>query len=147
VTGVFWVADVCRCIALPGALGSCSDGRRNGGEAGVDCGGICPVPCPAAATPRPVLVIPLAAGLGVLGFGLCVLCLTVLPVLVIRRQRARRLNLKVSCRHAGHGRSDDNLNLKVVVNSNVGGMPLAVVLLVIRQLEVDVANISTLFGL
>lgn len=30
-----------RCIFLPGALGSCSDGARNGDEAGVDCGGRC----------------------------------------------------------------------------------------------------------
>lgn len=29
-----------RCIALPGAIVSCSDGVRNGAETGVDCGGL-----------------------------------------------------------------------------------------------------------
>jgi hypothetical protein len=32
-------------MVLPGALSSCSDGIRNGGEAGIDCGGTCPAQC------------------------------------------------------------------------------------------------------
>ncbi len=35
-----------RCVFLPGALTSCSDGVRNGNEAGVDCGGPNCGPCP-----------------------------------------------------------------------------------------------------
>jgi hypothetical protein len=33
---------------LPGSLGMCEDGIRNGGETGVDCGGKCP-PCSSSA--------------------------------------------------------------------------------------------------
>jgi hypothetical protein len=33
-------------VFLPGALTSCSDGVRNGNEAGVDCGGPNCGPCP-----------------------------------------------------------------------------------------------------
>ena len=34
-----------RCVFLPGALVSCSDGVRNGNEEGVDCGGSQCAPC------------------------------------------------------------------------------------------------------
>ncbi len=37
------------CVFLPGALATCSDGKRNGEEEGVDCGGpTCPASCSAS---------------------------------------------------------------------------------------------------
>ncbi len=54
------------CVFLPGALASCSDGTRNGGETGVDCGGSC-APCPVP--PKAAIAVrgPESAG----GRGLC----------------------------------------------------------------------------
>jgi hypothetical protein len=34
-----------RCVFLPGALSSCTDGVRSAAEGGVDCGGVCDAPC------------------------------------------------------------------------------------------------------
>jgi hypothetical protein len=96
-------------MVLPGALSSCSDGVRNGGEAGIDCGGICPAKC----------TVSLSSGgshdllVGLLVATAAVVCLAA-GVVIRRRQRLARDRVSV------HGRTtpasdlrDDDMGLCV----------------------------------
>ena len=81
-------------MVLPGALSSCSDGVLNGGEAGIDCGGSCPVPCPVsvpnggsheASTRQWPLLMGLLATVAVI-----IMCFVVVAAVIRRRRRIAR---------------------------------------------------------
>lgn len=84
-----------RCVPLPGAIGSCFDGVRNGDEKGVDCGGSCSANCGASligsqsdgltgvAAIRPGTIV------GVVCAALLI-TVTIVAVALLRRHRSKR---------------------------------------------------------
>jgi hypothetical protein len=75
-----------KCIYLPGAVSSCTDGVRSASEEGVDCGGVCEMSCGAAAA-FPMLKVVVASGLGLFGAGM--IAGGVLLTRYIRRRNAK----------------------------------------------------------
>lgn len=71
------------CVFPPGSATSCSDGMKNGGELGVDCGGPCPV-CEVIGDVRHGSSSSLPAG-GIIGIVVGVACIVVLVVVVVVR--------------------------------------------------------------
>jgi hypothetical protein len=67
-----------KCVFLPGALSSCTDGVRSASEEGVDCGGVCTAPCEDSSSGGIILryrvvVLASAGGVGFVVLGLAAL--------------------------------------------------------------------------
>jgi hypothetical protein len=101
-------------MVLPGALSSCSDGVRNGGEAGIDCGGTCPSKC--------TVSLPSGGSHGLLvGLLVATAAVVCLAAIVVIRRRRRLAKDRVG----SHGRAppssdlrdDDNMGFCVYVHS------------------------------
>jgi hypothetical protein len=67
-----------RCIFLPGALSSCSDGVKNGNEEGVDCGGPhCASTCPPVNRVQTGIKVAIIVGSLVTMFSICMVAMYV----------------------------------------------------------------------
>jgi hypothetical protein len=86
-----------RCVFLPGALSTCSDGVMSSAEGGVDCGGVCDAPCGGVSSivwmerhRIPLMTSWIGGGLACVGIAVFVV------YRIHRRQRAKAMDGAVS---------------------------------------------------
>jgi hypothetical protein len=109
-------------MVLPGALISCSDGVRNGGEAGIDCGGTCSEECfvsTGTGTGGFTIQLPLCVGLLV-----AVSVVMTMVVVVVTRRRRRLARDRVSSQHHVTARSALELNALLLQGHVLPCLPL-----------------------
>ena len=146
-------AAVRTCVYLAGARSTCNDGVRDGGETGVDCGGLCSACAMTSSSSSGSTLVAVAASVG--GASAAVILVTAAACIAYRRRHglsrsraakhrpsARMSTVMLNSKHRGSVVVDARLRTVPTVSagSRVSVMPLVVAQAVARRVDSRVSN-------